>query len=171
MSIAHSGDMRLKLLLAIALLVPLAVRTAAAIPQAGPRNAAFDTMATNVGKITDMSEKGRWQANVDMWRVRLARSGALTPADVDKLQECFDAMKANVSAITVAGERNRWHANVDLWEAVIAHPRTMSPADVDAAKSSIARMKMIVSLLKAGDEKERWQANVDLWQAFIEPLN
>jgi hypothetical protein len=29
----------------------------------------LDQMKANVYKITDASEKGRWQANVDMWQI------------------------------------------------------------------------------------------------------
>ena len=40
----------------------------------------FDTMKTNVAKITDPAEKERWQANTAMWQVVLSQGATLTPA-------------------------------------------------------------------------------------------
>lgn len=160
------------LIVAALLLTPvaalIAARTEPSPRQAGSTtSSSFDTMAANVAQITEPAEKQRWQANTDLWRMRLGEPGTLNAAELSKMKPLLDTMTANVSKVTEPGEKVRWQANCDLWQLELASSNPMSKTDLDRAKASLAHMKTNVAAIKAGAEKARWQANLDLWTARI----
>ena len=162
--------MKLRILLFAALMaMPKVVSAqATAKPAEQQLKATFDKMQAEVAKITDVSEKERWQANTALWQVKIARTGRLDQADLAKMQASLDTMKANVARLTGAAEtaeKERWLANCELWQRALL--QTGRPADIDTMKASLARMKTNVATITDATEKTRWQANHNLWQAVV----
>jgi hypothetical protein len=130
--------------------------------------ATFDQMQANVAKITVQGEKERWQANADMWQVKLAHMDKLAKPELDKITASLNAMKMNVAKIAIAAEKERWQANVDLWQASLA-PK-VAKADLDKMNAALSTIKANVAKITVPAEKERWEANRDLWQAVLDKL-
>lgn len=121
----------------------------------------LDTMKANVAKVMDPGEKERWNANIDLWTMKLAMKG-MPSMDMTKMKAPMDTMKANVSKITEAGEKERWQMNCDLWEKWMAEK-----PDTAKMKESLADFKTKVAGIKDVAEKERWQMNYDLWESAL----
>ena len=116
--------------------------------------APFDVMKANVAKITEAGEKERWQANLDLWQLKLAQTGAVAKTELDKMAVALDRIKANVAKVTEAGEKRRWQANLDLWQVVIAQKGVPAKGDVEKLKAPFEKMKANVAKVTAAGEKE-----------------
>jgi hypothetical protein len=134
--------------------------------QAKP-DARFEKMMANVAMITEAGEKERWQANLDLWQIKLAQPGVIAKTKLDKMAVSLDRIKANVAKVTEAGEKERWRANLDLWQVVITQKGVPAKGDIEKLKAPFAKMKGNVARFTGASERERWQANLDLWQTVM----
>ena len=142
----------------------------AAKPAGSAPQAALARIQGNVAEISFAPEQQRWEANIDLWKARLDKTGKLTKADIKKMQNAFTKMEANVSKLIAPGEKERWIANRDLWQIVMG--MSGMPSETDAAMMSAVFAKMQANIAKIDDaqEKERWAANAELWKSTIDRM-
>ena len=165
--------MKLELIVA-AVLSTAPVMTSAQVPPPkaaqATTKAVVERMKTNVAKIAEPSEKDRWQANLELWQLETALTGAATTADLDRMKPLVDRIAANVAKITQPAEKERWQANLDLW-TIASRSAAKVPND-DRAKLTAAFERMKANVAKIADpaEKDRWEANRELWRTQLTKL-
>lgn len=152
--------------LAVAILVP-----AGMLAQAPPAlKSQLTAMQANVGKISNAAEKERWQANAQLWDVKINRAGKLELSDIAKMRPILETMKVNVSKITDGAEKERWQANVDAWQTLIDKFQLYAKADRDLMRARLETIKANVQKIRVAAEKERWEANRELWTLTLRTL-
>jgi len=175
--------MRLSTLFAAALLAPALVSAQVAPPATANTKTLLERMQSNVSRIGPAAEKERWNANIAMWQVLVAKPGKLSASDVSALQTSLETIRTNVATIVRPAEKERWQANVRLWQMFLRGERAMmgppggagscctqpmmnmpGRPGVDAA---FGRMTLNVAKIPDSAEKDRWQANCDLWEAVL----
>jgi len=158
-------------MLALAIAVPtLASSQSAAKPAGSTPQAALARIQGNVAEISFAPEQQRWEANIDLWKARLDKTGTLTKADIKKMQAAYSRMEANVSKLIAPGEKERWIANRDLWQIVMGMSGMPSETDAAMMAAVFAKMKANIAKIDDAQEKERWAANVELWKSTIDRM-
>ncbi len=155
------------------LLMPVLVLLTLALAQAGPAQgkkdlkASLEAIQANVARITEAGETERWQANIELWQVKLAHTGAIAQADLAKMIRALDRIKANVVKVSEARERERWQANIELWGVLIGQKGVLAKGDAAKLKAPYERMRANIAKISEAGEKERWGANRDMWRVVI----
>ena len=129
--------------------------------------ALVERIKTNVAKITEPTEKDRWEANLELWQLKSGLTAAATKADLDRMKVLVDRISANVARITTPAEKERWQANLDMWKIVSKYADKLPKDDVAKVKASFERMKTNVARIPNPQERERWEANRDLWREHL----
>ena len=155
-------------LIALALAGPLPVWSQEGVATQDPgARAPLATIEANVARIEFAPERERWQANLDLWKIRLAKNGTLEKGDVDRMALPFAIMQANVSRLMEPREKERWMANRDMWQMVLGMSGTPAGSEPATMKSAFSKMQANVGAITEPEEKQRWTANVALWREFI----
>jgi len=162
--------MKLKCLLLVPMLavLTLALAQGAADQEKKDLKASLEAIKANVAKVTEAGEKERWQANIDLWQLKVAQTGVITKTDLDKMTSSLDGIKANGGKVTEAHEKERWEANNRLWHVLIGQKGVTGKGDAEKLKAPFEKMKTNIAKIKEAGEKERWEANRDMWQVVID---
>ncbi|MDA1082061.1 MAG: hypothetical protein O2973_10370 [Gemmatimonadetes bacterium] len=161
---------RLGYALALVVAIPtLASAQGTAWPITPVMKDALNTMVANVAKIEYAPERERWQANVDLWRVRFDNQGKLSPAAMKAMEPAFATMERNVGRLIEPKEKERWATNGNMWIIVRSSAESEMEPDPGMLKALFTIMQANVKRIDQPEEMERWTANVALWKAMLEP--
>ncbi len=156
------------------LLAPMLVLLTLALVQGAPvqknkvLKASLETMKANVAKVTEAGEKERWQANIDLWQLKLGHGRAIGKTDLHKMTGLLHRIKANVAKVTDVAEKERWQANIDLWQGLIRQKGVLAKGHAEKLKAPFKKMKANIAKITEAGEKERWQTNREMWKVVID---
>jgi len=127
----------------------------------------FEVMKANASAIRNMAEKERWMANVDLWEIALAPSGAVDAKDRARMDALLERIRINVARIRSAPEKARWETNIQMWQALIAGNGLLSKTEAAKLGPMLDSLKANIADISIASEHERWQANRELWEGVL----
>jgi len=136
--------------------------------QAGPElKNKFETMQSNVSRISASLENDRWSANVALWRMRLDHVGRLERSEIATMRDTVATIAAIIAQIRNPEEKERWQLNHDLWTTLLGQAGAPSRTAEGTMMAALKELEANVGRITAPGEMERWEANCGLWKAMI----